>query len=132
MSEERITDITVDTTQAEKELEQLVMHAKMHEATVLDITRKSYEIIALSAELFGMAIPIWFSLMAEMAMLAGTMFQELAKAETVSGWLAAKAFVTFAIAGMLFYRALLIKQRKSEAETQLQTVLMLIDRVSSF
>ena len=132
MSEERITDITVDTTQAEKELEQLRLHSAMTERTVLDTTRKSYEILALSAELFGMAIPIWFSLMAEMAMLAGTMFQELAKAETVSGWLAAKAFVTFAISGMLFYRAMLILQRKSEAEAKLETVLMIIERVSSF
>ena len=118
-----IDSITVDTSEMEAALLQLEQHAAITGKTVTNVARKGYRTIALLADIIGRALPLWFSLMAEAAFMAATMFSELAAAETMTGWMAAKAMVTFSIAALMFYRGLEIQAQKSEVETDLNSIM---------
>ena len=128
MSEE--TRVTVDTSEADAELDQLRQHADMTAQAVMQGVQKGYTSLVLLADIMGIAIPEWFNLMAGAAMMTGQMFVELAAAETTTGILAIKAGATFAMAAMMFTRAMLIAQERTEVESRLNSVIMLLDRWS--
>lgn len=118
-------DVEVDTRDAQLELDQLRENADFTATSIMSITKKGYQSLRLLGDIFGIAIPMWFDLMATAAIMAGETFAELAAAETASGWLIAKAGVTFSISLMLFYRALTIQQQKTEVENKLNSILIL-------
>lgn len=120
-----IDSISIDTTEAEESLKQLEAHADITAKTIMTTTQKGYNSLVLLADIFGQAIPLWFNLLAQAAFMAGTVFTELAAAETLSGWLAAKAVITFGIATMMFYRAMQLQTTKTEVENKLNSVLQL-------
>lgn len=119
--------VTVDTTEAKDELDQLKIHADITAQSVTTITKKSYTSLILLADIMGIAIPEFFNAMMVGAIMAGEMFVKLAAAETVSGVLAAKAFLTFSAATMMFFRAMIISQQKREVENKLTQTLMLLN-----
>ena len=118
-----IDSLQMDTAQAQAALAQLEQHAGMTSAKIMRIAKKGYQTITLLADIIGKALPMWFSLMSQAAFMASAMFAELAAAETVSGFLAAKALVTFSIATLLFYRGLEIQAEKSQVEMELNSIL---------
>lgn len=122
-----VLPIEVDTTPAQQELDQLQQHADITALSVISVTRKGYQSLALMADLFAIAIPEWFNLLAMGALMAGEMFAALAAAETVTGVLALKAVVTFSIATMMFYRAMQLRTAQSEVESKLNTMIQLIN-----
>ena len=111
--------------QAERDLEQLKQHALITEVSVMEVTKKGYQSLVLMADIFSIAIPTWFNLLASAAIMAGETFAALATAETMTGWLAAKAMVTFSIAAMMFYRAIQLEMQASRAEDKLNSILQL-------
>ena len=118
-------NLTIDGSEAERELEQLEQHAKFTAQTVVATTRKGYQSLVLLGDIMGYAIPMWFNLMAQAALMAGETFAELAAAETMTGWLAVKSALTFSIALMMFYRAAQLQQQKTEVENKLNSILQL-------
>lgn len=126
MSKECGTKVTVDPTEGHEALDQLEKHAEITAKSVMEGVSKSYQTVILLADIMGVAIPEWFNIMAASAIMAGEMFAELAAAETVSGVLAAKAWITFGIATTMFFRAMYIQQQKSEIESKLNSTLMLL------
>lgn len=117
--------VTVDTTEAQRELAQLKETADFTAMTVMSTVRKSYQTLRLLGSIFSYVIPLWFDIMATAAIMAGEMFAELAAAETMSGWLAAKAGFTFSISLLMFYRGMQIQQQKTQIEQQLAEAFML-------
>ena len=77
------------------------------------------------ADIFGTVIPLWFNLLAQSALMAGEMFAEIAAAETLTGWLAWKAGLTFSIAMLMFYRASQLQKQAEQVENKLNSVLQL-------
>lgn len=119
-------EVDVDTTEADKALEQLQQHSEITARSVMATVNDSYQTLVLLADIMGVAIPEWFNLMAAATLMAGTMFAELAAAETATGFLAAKAVMTFSIATIMFYRAMQIRRQKTEVESKLNSTLMLL------
>lgn len=119
--------IEVSTTEAQQELDQLQQHAEITAQSVISVTRKGYQSLVLMADLFGIAIPEWFNLLAMGALMAGEMFASLAAAETVTAVLAIKATVTFSIATMMFYRAMQLRTTQSQVESKLNTIVQLVN-----
>ncbi len=126
-----IDELEVDTTHAEAQLRQLQAHAAMTEISILQTTKNLVRVMSLTANLFGFAIPMFFSLVAEASFLAAGMYTELAKAESLTVFLAFKALLTFAVAGALFYRALRAEQARSVAEQKLNTAIQLTDALAA-
>ena len=115
--------VKVDTTQAERDLQQLKQHVTMTEVSIMKSTKKVYQSFVLLADVFGYAVPMWFNLLASAAIMAGETFAALAAAETMSGWLAVKSIVTFGIATAMFYRGMILQTQASEAEQKLNSLL---------
>ncbi len=119
------TDITVDTTEAQNELKQLQMTNDITAKSVIQTTKKGYQSLILLADLFGVAIPMWFNLMASAAFMAAETFTALAAAETLSGWLVAKSAVTLSLATAMYFRAITLQNQASIAEQKLNTIVQL-------
>ena len=117
--------VTVDTKEAQSLLAQLKESSDITAVTVMSTVKKSYQSLRLLGDIFGIAIPFWFDLMAGAALMAGETFAELAAAESVSGWLTLKAGVTFTIALMMFYRAMTLQQQKTVIENKLNSIIQL-------
>ena len=120
------TKVTVDTTEGDKALDQLEKHAEITVKSIMQGIDKTYQTMVLLGDVFGMVIPELFTILASGAIMAGEMFAELAAAETISGVLAVKAFVTFGLATIMFFRAMQIQQQAREVESSLHSSLMLL------
>lgn len=123
LEEFNIQNIGVDTSQAYEDLAQLEMQAAVVTASVVKSSRKGYESIALLLDIAGIAIPQTIQLFASAAFLAAETLVQLATAETITVVLAAKAIMTFTMAGILFSRAIFLR---GEAMRQQQTLNSLI------
>ena len=126
MSKKCKTDVEVDTTDADKALEQLQTHSEITAKSVMQTVSKSYQSLILVADIMGIAIPEWFNLMAAAVLMAGQTFITLAAAETMTGFLAAKAVITFNIAALMFYRAMQLQIARRDVESKLNSTLMLL------
>ena len=124
------TKVKVDTTEPEAALRQLEQHAEITARSVVETVNKGYQTMTFLGDIMGIALPEWFNLMASAALMAGEMFATLAAAETMTGLLAAKAVVTFSIATMMFYRAMVIQMQRTEVENKLHSTLMLLQLYS--
>ncbi len=120
-----VDSVTIDTSEMIASLKQLEQHAAITAQTVLSTTKKGYQSLILLADIFGVALPMMFTLLIEATFMAGTVFAEFATAETLSGWFALKAGITFAISTMMFYRALQLQAQKSEVENKLNSIMQL-------
>jgi len=119
--------VTVDTSEGDKALAQLKQHADITAKSVMRTVRKSYSSMVLLADIMGMAIPEWFSMMSTAALMAGEMFTELAAAETVSGILTWKAGITFAMASIMFTRGMMMAKEKTIVEQKLNSTIQLLN-----
>lgn len=120
----------VDTTKANEELDALRMQADITSNTVLRDIRKGYSAVTLFLDIFHIVLPESINLLASSLILAGQAIDDLARAETITGWGAAKAVLTFGAASMLFYRALILQQHASEIEQSINSTIQFIDVVS--
>ena len=126
MSKECETDVKVDTSEADKALEQLQQHSEITSKAVMQTVNKSYQSLILVADIMGIAIPEWFTLMSAAVIMAAQTFVTLATAESLTGFLAAKAVITFNIAALMFYRAMQILIARRDVESKLNSTLMLL------
>jgi len=117
--------VTVDTSAAELELKQLENHAKISAQTVLTVTRKGYESIAILADMAGQSIPVYYSVLIEAVFVAAQAFITLAKAETITVWGAAKAVLTFSVAAMMYRQAVALRMNQQQSEGQLSKLIHL-------
>ena len=120
-----IDDLTVDTTQAQRQLEELRQTSDLTAMAVMRNVRKGYESMILLSDLFNVMIPFYFQLLAQGAFMAGEMFVELGTAEAATGYLAAKSVITFSMAALLFYRAAVLKSTGEEAGDKINTLIQL-------
>ena len=126
---ERVTieGIDIDTSEAEASLKQLEMHSAMTAKSVMKIVRKSYTSMILLADIMGVVIPEWFALMGTAAMMTAQALTDLAAAETVSVVMSWKATATFAMAAVMFQRAMTISMQQTEAESKLNSLVQLME-----
>ena len=117
--------VKVDTTEAIRELDELRQVNDITAQSVVNTARKGYQSLALLADLFGVAIPMWFNLMASAAFMAAETFTQLAAAETISGWMAAKAVVTYSLAAAMYFRAITLQNQATQIEQKLNTIVQL-------
>ena len=118
-----IQNIGADTTEAQQDIAQLDMQMRITAATIARETRRGYESISLLLDIAGIVIPQTIQLFASAAFLAAETLTELAAAETITIALATKAILTFAMAGILFSRAVYLQ---GEAHKSQQTINSLI------
>ena len=124
------TKVTVDTSEAQEELDALRMQADITASNVLRDIRQGYSAVTLFLDIFHVVLPESINLLASSLILAGQAIDDLARAETITGWGAAKAVLTFGAASMLFYRALILQQHASEIEQSINSTIQFIDVVS--
>ena len=117
--------VTVDTTEAQEDLAQLEQQASVINAQVVRAVRRSYQSLALMLDIFGIAIPTVIQTLASAVFLAAETYMELAAAETITVVGAAKAILTFTMAGLLFYRALSLQEEGRQAENTLNSLIQL-------
>lgn len=128
-------DVTVhvDTTDAQRELDQLQQHADLTLKTVVSTTRKAYSSMLLMADIMGVAIPEFFSLIGTAVLMSASVIQELAAVEggigaiTGNPLLIARAAFTFSLSIMLINRAMLLEQQKTEVESKLNSTIALLN-----
>ena len=127
MSKECGTKVTVDTTEADEQLDQLRVHASMVSKNVMMNVRKGYNSLVLMLDIMGETIPMAVNLAAQALFLAAEGFQTLAFAESMTVIGAAHAGLLFIMASMLFYRALTIQGEASVIENKLNSSIQLVN-----
>ena len=94
--------LTVDGSEAERELDTLQQRALETGSKVLDISHRAYESIVIIAELTGKTIPKLFNIMAEFAFMAGRIIMTTAQAQMYSPYSVATALLETNFALWLF------------------------------
>lgn len=116
-----------DTAEAEKDLMALEQHAAYTATEVAGVVRKSYTTLVLMGEIMGVVVPAWMNMLVSASLMAGTMFLELAKAETFSGVLAWKAGMTLAAAALMFTQAMVIAKEGAAANRKVAATIQLLN-----
>ncbi len=121
-----IDDLTIDTTEAQEQLEQLQNHARMVSKTVMRNVRKGFNSLVLMLDIMGETIPMAVNLAAQAIFLAAEGFHQLAFAESLTVVGALHAGLMFVMASMLFYRALTLEREASIIESKLNSSIQLV------
>ena len=125
MSEKLEFKLEADTSEAMQDLQQLDTQAKITASEVMSITKRSYESLVLLGDLFGQTIPVYMNMLVESLFMASEALITLATAESVTVIGLAKAGITFAMAAMLFYRAVELRGKTNQMTNKLNTVIQI-------
>jgi hypothetical protein len=125
-NEKIIEELTVDTTQAKRELQQLEHAARMTAATVLDVTKRGYQSITLMMQLLGQQVPMAVEMIAQAAFLVAETLITLASAEAITGIGVIKAGINLAMAYVLFNQAFAISAQAKEITQRANTAVQLM------
>lgn len=117
--------VSVDTSEAEEDLKQMEMHAALVDASIVSLSRKTFNSLSLLLDIAGVAIPQTIQIFASAAFMAGEMLLELGQAEFLTGALAIKALITFSMAAILFSRAAFLQGEASKAENTLNNLILI-------
>jgi hypothetical protein len=120
-------EITVDTTKAKKALEALNTQAQITVQGVIKEMSRGHMMMNHALGIMGVVLPEMFNMMASSFLMFSHALADLAKAETMSGWLAFKAATTMVAATILFTRAMVMKQQQTEVEHRLLHLSSLLD-----
>jgi hypothetical protein len=127
MSEDITTTVSVDTTEADAELDQLEQHAQMTAAEVFRQTRRTFTTLTLVTGILGHIIPAWFTMMFNAVMTMAEVVHAVAVAETLTGIGLIKAGFTFAAGALLFAQGVNIAQQKDIAHRELNNTMALLN-----
>jgi hypothetical protein len=101
------TKVTVDTTEAERELDQLQRHTVLVANQTLSTVRKGYTSISLFMEIIGQSVNLALDMLIQSMLMYAESFTLFATAESVVG--SPRAILLFSMATMMFYRAVMMR-----------------------
>jgi hypothetical protein len=119
--------IDVDTTDADKSLKAIQQQAEITSQGIAKEMSRGYMMMNHALGVIGVVLPEMFNLMATSFLMFAHAYSDLAKAETLSGWMAFKAATTMMAATILFTRAMVIKQQQTDIEHRLLHLSSLLD-----
>ena len=115
------TNYCADTSQADKELDQLQRTAQMTAASVARAVRRSYATLSLFVRSANIAIDASLDLLIQSMFLFS---EALATQATAEGFLGSpRALVLFGFSTMMFYRAVMLQGERSDIADAFDNVL---------
>jgi hypothetical protein len=114
-------EITVDTEEAQRELDSLKRGALITAQTVIRTVRRGYATISLFARASGQAIDLSLDMLVQSMFLYAEALTLQATAEGVLG--SPRALLLASMATLMFYRAIVLAGQKSEVTEALDTFL---------
>lgn len=129
-------EVAVDTSEAERELEQLRRHAIIAQTSVLEVTKRSTSLLLDVMDLFGYSLGATIELLIGATLMMATAYRSWGQASAVAATaganplLYAKAVLEFSAASIMFYRAFLLQQQKTEMESKLATTMSIVNTLS--
>ena len=115
------TNYCADTSEADKELEQLQRTAQMVAASVIRATRRSYATLSLFVRSANIAIDTSLDLLIQSMLLFSEAIATQATAESFLG--SPRALVLFGMSTMMFYRAMALRGESSEISDAFDNIL---------
>ena len=114
-------EVTVDTTEADRELESLQRSAEITAQSVLRVTRRSYATVSLFARAAGEAINVSLDMLIQSMFLYAEALTAQASAESLLG--SPRALLLYGMATLMFYRAMILQGQRSEISETFDTML---------
>lgn len=105
-------DLTIDASEAERELASLKHSAEITLATALSSVRKGFATISLFTQAAGTAINLSLDMLIQSMLLFGEALSAQATAESFLG--SPRALILYGMATVFFYRAVVLQGQRSE------------------
>lgn len=112
MSTTAVENVTVDTTEADRELQELQRSAQITSQSVIRTARRSFATLNIVLDAFDIAIGAALEALIQSAFLFAESLAEFAAAETVLG--SPRGILLFTMSAVLFYRAVMLQGQRNQ------------------
>ena len=116
-----LDDLTLDTSEAERELAALQRSAEITAQTVLTLTRRGYATLSLFSRAAGQAVSVSLDLLIQSTFLFAEALTAQASAESLLG--SPRALLLYGMATLFFYRATVLQGQRSEIDNAFDSLL---------